>query len=187
VIDAGIITLTTNNAWERYDERMSSADVAGMAARQGELTPEQWRELNLQAIEQLSPGRLHRIQRDFQTMLDQAYTSVKMATNIGRDENQTERDLQNRLRLVNNFFPHRIYATDLSDAQAAAGAEIVDLAQAGDRTAFDQKATTFFADITGGLYPVHNGKLDFYEYTSVFPAGTYDALNTSSRPPACGH
>lgn len=178
VIDAGIITLTTNKAWERYDERMSSADVAGMAARQGELTPEQWRELNLQAIEQLSPGRLHRIQRDFQTMLDQIYARVKTATNIDREENQTERDLQTRLRLINNFFPHRIYATDISDAQAAAGSDIVDLAQAGDRTAFDQKATAFFADITGGIYPLHNGKLDFYEYTSIFPAGTYDSLNT---------
>ena len=179
VIDKDIITLTTNKAWELYDESMSSADVAGMAARQPELTPEQWRELNLQAIEQLSPGRLHHIQRDFQKMLDQFYASVKAATNEDdKEKMQTEKDLQTSLRLVNDFFPHRIYATDLSDAQDAALTELIDLAQAGDRAAFDPKASALFADITDGLYPIHNGKLDFYEYTSVFPAGTYDAQNT---------
>lgn len=179
VIDKDIITLTTNKAWELYDESMSSADVAGMAARQPELTPEQWRELNLQAIEQLSPGRLHHIQRDFQKMLDQFYASVKAASNEDdKEKMQTEKDLQTSLRLVNDFFPHRIYATDLSDAQDAALTELIDLAQAGDRAAFDPKASAFFADITDGLYPIHNGKLDFYEYTSVFPAGTYDAQNT---------
>jgi hypothetical protein len=179
VIDKDIITLTTNKAWELYDESMSSADVAGMAARQPELTPEQWRELNLQAIEQLSPGRLHHIQRDFQKMLDQFYARVKAASNEDdKEKMQTEKDLQTSLRLVNDFFPHRIYATDLSDAQDAALTELIELAQAGDRAAFDPKASAFFADITDGLYPIHNGKLDFYEYTSVFPAGTYDAQNT---------
>jgi hypothetical protein len=175
VIDKNIITLTTNKAWEHYDERMSSEGVAGMAARQSELNPAQWRALNLQAIEQLSPGRLHRIQRDFPAMLEQFYASLKAAEPA---EKQSQEALQARLQLVNSFFPHRIYATGLSDEQGAVLDELVGLAQADNRAAFDPKATAFFTDITGGLYPININKLDFYEYTSVFPAGTYDALNT---------
>jgi hypothetical protein len=175
VIDKNIITLTTNKAWEHYDERMSSEGVAGMAARQSELNPAQWRALNLQAIEQLSPGRLHRIQRDFPAMLEQFYASLKAAEPA---EKQSQEALQARLQLVNSFFPHRIYATGLSDEQGAVLDELVGLAQADNRAAFDPKATAFFTDITGGLYSININKLDFYEYTSVFPAGTYDALNT---------
>jgi hypothetical protein len=186
VIDKNIITLTTNKSWELYDQRITNEDVADMAARRSELSPEQWRELNLQAIEKLSPGRLHHIQREFPAMLDQFYTSLKTAEPV-TDKNgkakklskkQTLKALQTRLRLVNNFFPHRIYATELSDEQQAALDDLIALAQADQRTSFDPKATAFFTDITGGLYPVTDGKLDFYEYSSVFPAGTYDAMNT---------
>jgi len=181
VIDKNIITLTTNKAWERYDERITSEDVAGMAARQSELDPAQWRELNLQAIDKLNPGRLHPIQRNFPDMLDQFHASLKAAGPVADKDGklskkQAAKALQAKLRLANNFFPHRIYITELSDTQDATLAELINLAQTDDRSAFDAKATEFFADITDGLYPIVDGKLDFYEYSSVFPAGTYDAL-----------
>jgi hypothetical protein len=178
VIDKNIITLSTNKAWEHYDERIISKDVAGMAARQSELSPKQWRELNLQAIEQLSPGRLHHIQRDFAAMLDRVYASLKTAEPAAGNDSKAQKALQTRLRLVNDFFPHRIYATELSEQQDAALDELIRLARAEERAVFDPKASLFFTTVSGGLYPVNNGKLDFYEYTSVFPAGTYDALNT---------
>ena len=79
VIDKNVITLTTNKAWELYDERIIAEDVPGMAARQSELSPEQWRELNLQAIDKLSPGRLHHSQRVFPNMLDGFHASLKAA------------------------------------------------------------------------------------------------------------
>ena len=84
--------------------------------------------------------------------------------------------MQGRLRLANSMLPHRIYITEFNDAQEAALTELISLAHGDDRASFDSKATAFFTDITGGLYPINDGKLDFYEYTSVFPAGTYDAL-----------
>jgi len=128
----------------------------------------------------LSPGRLHRIQRDFPAMLDKFYASLQTAPPAadqgGKNKRQAAKALQERLRLVNDFFPHRIYATGLSAEQQAALDELIALAQADHRSTFDPKATAFFTDITGGLYPIKDGKLDFYEYTSVFPAGTYDAL-----------
>lgn len=181
VIDKNIITLTTNKAWEHYDERITKADVAGMAARQSELSPEDWRALNLQAIETLSPGRLHHIQRNFPELLDAFHTSLKaVEVDDGKkkklSKKQAEKVLQGRLRLANNMLPHRIYITEFNDAQDAALTALITLAHGEDRAAFDAKATAFFTDITNGLYPINDGKLDFYEYTSVFPAGTYDAL-----------
>ena len=181
VIDSNIITLTTNKAWEHYDERITSEDVAGMTARQSELSTADWRALNLQAIEALSPGRLHHIQRSFPELLDAFHASLQSTeVDDGKKKKlsrkQAEKVLQARLRLANGFLPHRIYITGFTDEQDAALSELISLAHGDDRAGFDTKATVFFTDISDGLYPINDGKLDFYEYTSVFPAGTYDAL-----------
>lgn len=38
--------------------------------------------------------------------------------------------------------------------------------------------TAFFADITANIYPIRDGKLDYWEFTAIYPAGTYDKTTT---------
>ena len=83
-------------------------------------------------------------------------------------------DLRERLAAVNALFPRRINAYDLSEEQTAALDSLVALAKAGDRKAFDSQATAFFNDVTGGIYPIEDGKIDYYEFTAIYAAGTYD-------------
>jgi len=52
----------------------------------------------------------------------------------------------------------------------------VGMAKAGDAAGFGPRAKAFFRDLTGGIYDVRDGKLDYYEYTAIYPAGTYDVL-----------
>jgi hypothetical protein len=48
------------------------------------------------------------------------------------------------------------------------------VAKAGDAAAFRPKALAFFHSVTGGIYDVEDGRIDYYEYTAIYPAGTYD-------------
>lgn len=170
VINKNIITLTTNKSWEIYDARVKEEQLADLVARKSELSPEQWRQLNLDAIDKLNPGRLHHIERDYNLMITDFGSSLKAA--------QPPKNLKEKLGLINDFFPHRIYLTDLTKEQDAAFAELLSLAKSDNMEAFGAKAKLFFNDITANLYAVQDGKLDFYEFTTIFPAGTYDKTTT---------
>ncbi len=166
VIDKNIITLTSNMAWEAYQERFKQEKLAELVAARSNYDDAQWKQLNLDYIEKLTPGRLHHIQKDFSEMVDVFYTSLAQSGPVDK--------LEAKLDLINGFFPHRIFATDLSKEQDAAFAELVSLVLTGDRTAFTAKAGDFFQDITGSIYTIADNKLDFYEFTSIYAIGTYD-------------
>lgn len=170
VIDAKVIRLTTNTAWETYDQRFRDEGIADLAAKRGTVSPEEWRELNLRAIAKLSPDRLFHIQKDFGQMVD-AYAALLKAS----DPPTT---LEAKLDLVNAFFPHRIVLDRLTPQQDAALGELVSLAKADQLADFRPKAQAFFADVTGNVYSIRDGKLDYWEFTTIYPAGTYDKTTT---------
>ena len=43
---------------------------------------------------------------------------------------------------------------------------------------FRAKAEAFFHDVTDRIYPVQGGKLDYWEVTAIYAAGTYDTTTT---------
>lgn len=170
VIDQKVITLTTNTSWETYDAKVRGEKLEDLVVQKSELPLDQWRQLNLDAIDRLNPGRLHRIQRDFNLMLTDFASSLKAA--------KPPKDLKSKLKLINDFFPHRIYLTDLTNEQDVSFKELITYAKADNKEAFGANGKEFFNDITLNIYPLNNGRLDFYEFTSVFPAGTYDKTTT---------
>ena len=170
VIDANVIRLTTNTAWETYDRRFTDEGLANLARKKGTISPEEWRELNLRMIATLSPDRLFHIQKDFTQMVDGFATLLKAS-----DPPAT---LEAKLDLVNAFFPHRIFLDRLTAERDAALGELVRLAKTDNRAAFRPQAEAFFADVTDHLYPVRDGKLDYWEFTSIYAAGTYDKTTT---------
>jgi hypothetical protein len=168
VIDKGIITLTSNTAWEDYHQRFEAEGLRELAARKAALSPEKWRAQNIQTIEKLNPERLYRIQKDFDRLV--ADWAALLAAS------EPAEDLAAKLDLVNEFFPRRMFVYDLTEEQDAAFSALVGLARAGDTATFRPQAEAFFRDLTGGIYDVRDGKLDYYEYTAIYPAGTYDVL-----------
>lgn len=166
VIDKEIIVLTSNTAWEDYHARFEAESLRQKAARQGSLSPGKWRELNAEMIEKLNPERLYRIRKDWG---DMASTWQSLLA-----RNEPPEDLAAKLDLVNAIFPHRIFAYQLSGEQDAALLELVTLATADDAKAFAPKARALFLDLTDGIYAIRDGKIDYYEYTAIYPAGTYD-------------
>lgn len=168
VIDAGVIELTANTAWEDYDAKFEQAGLREIAAKKGTVSPEQWRQLNVEALQKLQPDRVYRIQKDFGQMTKAFYDSLAAAPE--------PKNLSQKLDLVNGYFANRIFAYELTKEQEAALAELQALAKAGDEAGFGPKAAAFFEGVTGGLYPVEDGKIDYYEYTAIWPAGTYDKM-----------
>lgn len=166
VIDAGVIELTTNKAWEEYDKRFKEAGLREIAARKGSVSPEEWRQLNVQALEKLQPERLYHIQKDFGQMTRDWEAKLAAAPE--------PKNLSQKLDLVNSYFPRRIFAYDLTAEQEASLKELQAFAKAGDTAAFAPKAKAFFTDVTGGIYPIEDGKIDYYEFTAIWAAGTYD-------------
>ncbi len=167
VIDKKIITLTTNKSWELYEAKVAEEKLSELAVRKAELSPEAWYLLNIETMHRLNPDRLHHIQRDFKQMTADFAASLKAA--------QATEKLADQLTLINDFLPHRIYLTDLTKDQAKAFTELHALAVVDDKDTFASKAEPFFNDITANIYPIKDGKLDFYEFSSIFPVGTYDA------------
>jgi hypothetical protein len=165
VIDKGVIQLTTNTAWEDYDKRFQEEGLAELAAKKGSLSPEEWRDLNLQTMQKLSEGRLFHIQKDFGQMLG-AWESRLAAAD-------TPTTKEAKLDLANDLFPHRIFLWDLTPQQDAALVDLVGLAKAKDAS-FKTKAEAFFQSVTDGIYPVRDGKVDYWEFTAIYAAGTYD-------------
>ncbi|HXC49746.1 MAG TPA: hypothetical protein VN634_02570 [Candidatus Limnocylindrales bacterium] len=170
VIDAKVITLTTNTSWETYDKRFAEAGFTEHARKKATLPAQEWRELNLRTLAQMSPDRLFHIQKDFTRMLDDFAALLKAS--------EPPASIDAKLDLANAIFPHRVFVDRLTPAQDAALGELVGLAKADDKAGFRPKAQAFFDDITGGIYAVHDGKLDYYEYTVIYPAGTYDKTTT---------
>ena len=170
VIDKKIIKLTSNLAWEAYHQKVTDESLHELVKKKGDLDEKAWRELNLTYLDKLAPGRLFHIQKDFTKMVDAFAKRLK-------DSPQPE-GLQAKLDLINDFFPHRIFLYELTPSQNAAFVELVNLAKSGDMKAFRLKAKAFFDAVTDGIYTVKNGMLDYYEFTSIYPAGTYDKTTT---------
>jgi len=161
-----VITLTSNTAWEDYDRRFEAEGLRDLAAQRAALSPEKWRALNVQAMDKLNPERLYHIQKDFDRLA--ADWAALLAASPPPET------LEARLDLVNELLPHRMFVYDLTEEQVAALGALVELARAGDTASFRPQAEAFFRDVTGGIYDVRDGKLDYYEYTAIYPAGTYD-------------
>lgn len=169
LIEKQIITLTTNTAWEDYDKRFAAEGLADLAKQQAGMPPAAWRERSLQALAKLMPERVYHVQKDFTRMLDDWK---------GRLAADPPSSLEAKLDAVNDLFPHRMFVTDLDAGEDAALAEVVQLARGGDAAAFHTKAEALFHALTDRIYPVANGKLDYWEVTAIWAAGTHDSLTT---------
>lgn len=170
LIDKKIIKLTTNEAWENFHSSVLALKLHELANRRSSLSRNEWRELNLKYIDQLNTGRLYHIQKDFDKMVD------NFAGRLKNSEKPTR--LEDKLDIINEFYPHRIVLYELTSDQDAVFSELWDLARLGDPKTFRNKAEQFFRSITNGIYPIVNGKMDYYEFSSIYPAGTYDSITT---------
>ncbi|MFO7600331.1 MAG: hypothetical protein R6X27_11050 [Candidatus Desulfacyla sp.] len=170
LIERKIINLTSNMAWETYHEKVKDGKLRDLVAKRKEMPPEEWQKLNLAYMDKLNPGRLFHIHKNFNQMCGDFAQLLKTSP--------PPQTLQTRLDLVNEFFPHRIFLDDLTQEQESALARLVELARGDKMDEFRPLAREFFHSITHHIYPVKDDVLDYYEFTSIYPAGTHDSTTT---------
>ncbi len=170
VIDRKIIKLTSNTSWEKYHDKVMREKLHELVKKRADMTPEEWRKLNLTYMDKLAPGRLFHIQKDFNKMSEDFAKLLKASP-----KPQT---LKAKLDLINDFFPHRIFLHQLSKEQDAVFTQLEHLARSDNMAAFRPLAEEFFHSITDKIYPITDDVLDYYEFTSIYPAGTYDVTTT---------
>ncbi len=167
VIDRKIIQLTSNRAWENYHDRVVKENLHELAGQRESMAPEVWRQLNLETMDRLAPGRLFQIRKNFRDMAQAFFGSLRQTPEPA--------GLEQKLDIVNAFFPYRITLYDLNEKQGGDLASLRQAAQSGDFEAFLPLATAFFHSVTDGIYPIRDGWIDYYELTSIYPAGTHDS------------
>ncbi|MBW2268661.1 MAG: hypothetical protein JRH16_08790 [Deltaproteobacteria bacterium] len=177
VIDAGVIELTSNTAWEDYHQRFDEKGLHALARRRGSVSDAEWQRLNLEALDRLNPERLYHIQMDWNALVTR--WRKLLATAEPGDE------LGAQLELVNELVPRRLFAYELEETQAQAFTELLLLAKSDAAADFGEKARAFFHDLTKGIYRAHlrDGKLDYWEFTAIYPAGTYDTTTSYDGKP----
>ena len=170
VIEKGVIELTSNTAWEDYHQKVVDEGLHEKAKRAAASSGAERQQLNLEAMARLNPERVYRIQKSFDTLAER-WRELLAASQLGEKP-----ELEDQLDQINQLFPHRLFVYQLSDEQEAAFLELVAKAKAGDAHTFRTKTEAFFHDVTEGIYTknLRNGELDYWEYTAIYPAGTYD-------------
>src|SRR5205085_694002 len=70
LIDKQVIQLTTNTAWEAYDQRFVAAGLSDLAKKKAGMAASEWRALSLATLAKLMPERVYHVQKDFNRLLD---------------------------------------------------------------------------------------------------------------------
>jgi hypothetical protein len=184
LIDAKVIELTTNRAYERFVGTLEQAGVAEAVKSRATIGPDAYRQKSLDILSQLNPERVFRIKIAADKLV--AAWHSQLAGMSAADMTVKAKQLD----AANGILPGRVNLYQLDPELTSALTRAADLArtQPPDAVAFREAALTFLARATGGRYPARDGFVEAVEFTAIYPAGTIDATTTyrGERLPAFG-
>jgi len=174
LIDAKVIELTTNKAYERFVERLDHAGVADAVKSRDSLGPAAYRQKSLEIMSALNPGRVFRIKMPVDGLL--AGWRAQLAGMSAEDLAVPAKQLD----AANAILPGRVNLYELSPDLASSLARAVELAhtEKPGSPVFREQALGFLERATAGRYRAHSGVLEAAEFTAIYPAGTIDATTT---------
>ncbi|MGI9481041.1 MAG: hypothetical protein ACR2OR_01665, partial [Hyphomicrobiales bacterium] len=168
LVDGGIIKLSVNKNYERFNEALEQLKIGNFLAKRDTMDEKTFRATTAQAMAQLNPGRVFYIHIPTAKLFADWHAKLKDAGAEGL------KSLAKRLDLANAVVPGRINLFEMTDEQTAALKKAVELAQAGgpDSPEFVSHAENFITNVTNGHYLVRDGHVDAIEFTQILPAGT---------------
>ena len=169
VIDAKVITLTTNREYERFVEALAAKGVEQAAASRASLGADGYREKTIEILAALNPDRVFRIQIPLARVVA-AWKKALAAASLSSDEG--------RLDVANAALPGRLGLYDLDAGISAIVQKAADLAKAGDDAALGAAAQELIEKASLGHYRVRGGNVEAIEFTTIYPAGTIEATTT---------
>jgi hypothetical protein len=183
LIDAKVIELTTNKAYERFVEMLDQIGLADAVRSRDRVTPDAYRTTSLDIMSRLNPERLFRIKIAVDGLLQRWHAHLAAMSAGASDATQ-------QLDAANAILPGRVNVYALAAELSSSLARVVELAhtQPADSPAFRDAALSFLDRATGGRYRARDGFVEAVEFTAIYPAGTIDGTTTynGERLPAFG-
>ncbi len=167
------ITLTQNMGFEKFSRIIGEEKILKLADEKNDLALPEYRKISLEMLEKLNPGKVFHIRIDFGHRIRE--WSAQLAPFLTRKPS-----IQESLILINNMLPTRIWVTELPwrlENKLRDAITLYVLYEEAEKSetswnTFYGAAVELFAAATGGIYPLKGKKLDFYEFTAVYPVGT---------------
>lgn len=168
LLDAGVIELTQNRAWETQGEALEKAGVAALAASRKTLDARAYHDKSLALLAELLPGRLFHVR----IPLDGAVAGWQsaLAALAPTPDGSAAPGSTERLRAANALLPGRLNLNGLDDELSALLDEATAAASSPDK--LRPLAVRFLSRAAGGHYAASGDGIDAWEITSVYPAGT---------------
>lgn len=171
LIDARVIELTTNRAYERFVAELERAGVAAAAANRAGLGTDGYRQKSVEILSTLNPGRVIRIRMPVD-LVAAAWHAALLGTDLGT--------MVGNLDAANAALPGRVNLYELGPELEGALTHAAESARAGgpETAAFKSAAQAFLERATQGRYRVRDGAIEAVEFTTIYPAGTVEATTT---------
>ncbi len=174
LIDAKVIELTTNKAYERFVEKLDQAGVADAVKSRDSRGPDAYRQKSLDIMSALNPERVFRIKIPVEGLLQRWHARLAGVSAV--DVASTAQQLD----AANAILPGRVNLYQLSPELASSLSRAVELAhtEKPDAPAFREQALAFLDRATAGRYRARDGFVEAAELTAIYPAGTIDGTTT---------
>jgi hypothetical protein len=171
LVDGGRIVLTQNRGFEEFERTLAEANLDRLVAEEKTLSPETIRERNLALLEHLNPGRVFRIRVPVDDLVRRWLERL-------RPEDRRRMEPARRLELVNLLLPTRLWVAELEPGVSTEVEALVRGAPEGDGASAVEAVRPAYLrllDRVGhGMYPVRDGRLEFVEFTALYPVGTFN-------------
>ncbi len=170
MIDSKELVLTQNSAFEEFEQ--VARDLAEVEAAEPRMSEEDIIRRNRLIMSHLNPGRVFHITPPVSDVIAHWLDFLTAA-----DFKATDRKRQ--LAIINQMLPTRLWLTSLDKDTATQLDELIKLAaQQIDQEALTGKYLALLDRISHHIYPRKNNRFDFYEFTAVFPIGTFNGYTT---------
>ena len=172
LIDSGRLVLTQNRGFEAFERTLQDAHLEQLVAEEKTMPDAAVRERNLHLLEQLNPGRVFRIRLPLDELVRRWAAQLRPA-------DRTHMDRRRQLELVDQMLPTRLFVSQLDAGSAAELTALVQRCSAGplDQSTLEDVRPAFarlLARVSGGIYPVRDGRVEFDEFTAIYPVGTFN-------------
>lgn len=171
LIDAKVLTLSTNMEYEKFVEGLRTHEVAELVAGRSGMDAEAYRAKALEVLRALNPERVFDIRIPVATVAA-AWHPVLLAADPASPTS--------RLDAANAVLPGRVHLSEVPDGLHTALVEAIETAkvEAAESEAFRLKAAGFVEAATSKHYRVRGDHVVAIEFTTIYPVGTADAMTT---------
>jgi len=170
MIDQGELKLTQNSDFEAFELQLK--EMAEIEAAEPKMARQDIIRRNLLIMTHLNPNRIFHINTPVDAVIQHWLDFLTPA-----DFKQP--DKKRKLAILNEMLPTRLWLTSL-DKQTDENLQT--LLQLADRNKNIESITNSYLSlldtISGKIYPRKNNRFDFYEFTAIYPIGTFNGYTT---------